>query len=458
MSPTSGLKVADVKPNIVYLHTHDTGRNVSAYGAPVPTPRIEQLARDGFLFQRAFSAAPTCSPSRAALLTGQLPHNAGMLGLAHFGFRLTDPSQHIATTLAGAGYRTAVVGEQHVSAPDQLDTLGYTDVLGGSGLAPEVSGPAVDFVHRHTAEQPDQPFFLSVGFFETHMMNRNEYLFGYPPDENGFPRPAPTIPSTPETRAEMGSFISAAARADAGMGAVLDALDEAGIADNTLVICTTDHGIAMPRMKGTLTDAGTGVMLILRGPGGFTGGRSTDALVSQLDVYPTLVDLLDLPWPEWLQGVSLLPLTADPDTSVRDEVYAEITYHAAYEPVRTLRTERYRYLRRFSDRGRPVLPNTDDSASKSLWVEHGWADRPLAADELYDEIFDPNEMNNLATDPRLQPVLTGLRDRLFEHMRETADPLLDGDVPAANPDRQIDPDALSPVPASRKSVPTISAH
>jgi len=256
----------------------------------------------------------------------------------------------------------------------------------------------------------------------------------------------------------MGSFIAAAAQADAGMGAVLDALDEAGVAGNTLVICTTDHGIAMPRMKGTLTDAGTGVMLILRGPGGFTGGRSTDAMVSHLDVYPTIVELLGLPRPEWLQGVSLLPLTSDPRASVRAEAYSEVTYHAAYEPMRALRTDRYRFIRRFSDRGRPVLPNTDDSASKSLWVEHGWADKTLLADELYDEIFDPNEMTNLAGDPRVQPVLTGLRDRLFEHMRETADPLLDGDVPAANPDRQIDPDALSPVPASRRSIPTISTH
>jgi len=436
-----------VKPNVVYLHTHDTGRYVSAYGEPVPTPRIEQLAREGLLFQRAFSAAPTCSPSRAALLTGQLPHNAGMLGLAHFGFRLTDPGQHIATTLAGAGYRTAVVGEQHVSAQEELGTLGYTDILGDTGLAPEVSRTAADFVHAHTTEHRDEPFFLSVGFSETHMMNRNGYVFGYPPADVSFPNSAPTIPSTPETRAEMGSFIASAVAADAGMGVVLDALAAAGIAEDTLVICTTDHGIAMPRMKGTLTDAGTGVMLILRGPGGFTGGRSTDALVSQIDLFPTVVELLGLDRPGWLQGVSLLPLAVDPSAVVRQQTYSEVTYHAAYEPMRAIRTERYRYLRRFSDRGRPVLPNTDDSASKRLWVEHGWADRAPPADELYDDIFDPNEMNNLAGDPRAQPVLTGLRDRLFAHMLETADPLLDGDVPAANPDRQIDPNALSPVPS-----------
>ena len=72
-NPVSSNPVSSNRPNIVYLHTHDTGRYVSAYGAPIPTPRIEQVAREGMLFHRAFSAAPTCSPSRAALLTGQLP-------------------------------------------------------------------------------------------------------------------------------------------------------------------------------------------------------------------------------------------------------------------------------------------------------------------------------------------------------------------------------------------------
>src|SRR5947207_12788544 len=93
-----------------------------------------------------------------------------------------------------------------------------------------------------------------------------------------------------------------------GIGAVLDAVYANGLADNTLVICTTDHGIAFPRMKGNLTDHGIGVMLIMRGPGGFTGGKVYDALVSHIDIFPTICDLLRIDRPRWLQGVSLLPL------------------------------------------------------------------------------------------------------------------------------------------------------
>jgi N-sulfoglucosamine sulfohydrolase len=435
------------RPNVVYLHTHDTGRYIGPYGAPVRTQRMGRVARDGMLFHRAFSAAPTCSPSRAALLTGQLPHNAGMMGLAHFGFRLHDPSQHLATTLRDAGYRTAMVGQQHVSADDEasLAGLGYIDVLRVGGHADEVSEIGAAFVRQHTGSADrGQPFFLSVGFFETHTDNRNEHLFGYPGDPDALTAPAPTMPSTPDTRREMASFAAAAAKADEGMGRVLDALDDAGVAENTLVVVTTDHGIAMPRMKCTLTDAGTGVMLIVRGPGGFSGGAQSEALVSHLDIFPTILELLGLDRPPWLQGHSLLPLTDDPTAVIRDTVIAEVTYHAAYEPQRTIRTGRYRYTRRFSDRGRPVLPNTDDSCSKDLWVRHGWASRRVDAESLWDEIFDPHEQHNLASEANHQPVLAELRARLLETMRDTRDPLLDGDVPAPMPDRQIDPDALSP--------------
>jgi len=443
------------RPNIVYLHTHDSGRYVGAYGAPVSTPRIEALAREGMLFHQAFSAAPTCSPSRAALLTGQLPHNAGMYGLAHFGFRLHDPAQHLATTLRDASYRTAMVGVQHVSGDDPADLagLGYTDVLDAHGLAGSIAPPAAKFVGAHVAEHPDQPFFLSVGFFETHTSPANEHLFGYPPDTEVTSAPAPTLPSTPDTRREMGSFAASAAAADAGMGQVLDALDAAGVAEDTLVIITTDHGIAMPRMKGTVTDAGLGVMLILRGPGGFTSGRTSDAMVSHLDLFPTVVDLLDLPRPAWLQGASMLPLAADPEASIRTEVVGEVTYHAAYEPMRTLRTGRHRYVRQFTDRGRPVLPNTDDSDSKDLWLSHGWAHQPVPHEALFDEVFDPHERENLVGTERAEPILVRMRSRLHELMTRTGDPLLAGDVPAANPARQIDPDAVSPTPQHGRPVP-----
>ena len=103
-----------MKPNIIYIHSHDTGRYVQPYGHNVPTPNIQRLAEQGILFRQAFCAAPTCSPSRAALLTGQAAHSAGMTGLVNRGFGLSDYSQHILHTLHGAGYHTVLAGLQHL--------------------------------------------------------------------------------------------------------------------------------------------------------------------------------------------------------------------------------------------------------------------------------------------------------------------------------------------------------
>ncbi|HEX2265726.1 MAG TPA: sulfatase-like hydrolase/transferase, partial [Solirubrobacterales bacterium] len=102
-------------PNILYIHSHDTGRYVQPYGFPVPTPNIQLLADQGVLFRNAFCAAPTCSGSRASLLTGQYCHNNGLLGLAHRGWELNDYGQHLVHPLREAGYRSVLIGEQHIS-------------------------------------------------------------------------------------------------------------------------------------------------------------------------------------------------------------------------------------------------------------------------------------------------------------------------------------------------------
>ena len=116
-----------LRPNIVYLHSHDTGRHIQPYGHQVPTPNIQRLADQGLLFRQAFSAAPVCSGSRAALLTGEYSHTNGMLGLAHRGYRLADYDHHLVHTLRDAGYTSTLIGEQHVSA-DPLD-IGYDHVI-----------------------------------------------------------------------------------------------------------------------------------------------------------------------------------------------------------------------------------------------------------------------------------------------------------------------------------------
>jgi N-sulfoglucosamine sulfohydrolase len=401
-----------LRPNIVYLHSHDTGRHIQPYGHQVPTPNIQRLADQGLLFRQAFSAAPVCSGSRAALLTGEYSHTNGMLGLAHRGYRLADYDHHLVHTLKQAGYTSTLIGEQHVAA-DPKD-IGYDDIVElRSHQASEVAPAAAKILREAIG-----PYFLSVGFFETHRdffepTSVRDALYSLPPAN---------LPDTAATRRDMAAYKASARALDQGVGTVLDAIED----DNTLVIFTTDHGLAFPGAKATLTDRGIGVLLIICGPGGFTGGRVSDALVSQIDLFPTITELLGIQRPDWVRGKSLLPLTSRGADEVNDAVFAEITFHAAYEPQRAVRTRRYKYIRRYE---RPVLANIDDSPSKDYLLAHGLAERGAPEEQLYDLVFDPNEADNIVDD---EPgIAAELRARLHAWMEETGDPLLDGPVAPA---------------------------
>src|SRR5919206_743036 len=151
-------------PNILYLHSHDTGRYVQPYGHQIPTPNIQHLADQGVLFRQAFSAASSCSPSRASLLTGQYPHSNGMMGLAHRGWPLNDYTQHLIHTLRKVGYHSELIGEQHIS--EDTTMLGYDVVHKVPRTEVNTVAPlAVDILRERV---PKEPWFLSVGFFETH--------------------------------------------------------------------------------------------------------------------------------------------------------------------------------------------------------------------------------------------------------------------------------------------------
>jgi len=195
-------------------------------------------------------------------------------------------------------------------------------------------------------------------------------------------------------------------------------------------------------MKCNLEDSGIGVMLIARGPG-FPAGGTVDGMVSHVDIFPTLCDYLNVEPPDWLQGVSVMPLVRGEAEQVREELFAEVNYHAAYEPMRCVRTPRWKYIRRFYDRESPVLPNCDDSPSKELWLRNGWDQVTPPREALYDLVFDPHETDNLVGAPRAADALTDMRARLERWMVETEDPLLEGDVPAPKGAQVNDPDARS---------------
>ncbi len=421
-------------PNILYLHTHDMGRYAQPYGYAVPTPNIQNLAEQGVTFRNCFCSTPTCSASRAALLTGTHPHNNGMLGLAHRGWSLYDYSWHVIHTLRPAGYHSALCGVQHVAKDPKV--IGYDEIVALGGKVADVAPKAVEWLRG----SPPQPFFFSVGFSDTH----RDFRQPGPDEDPRWSRAPDPLPDNEITRRDMAAFKAEAREVDRGMGMVLDALEGAGLAENTIVICTTDHGIAFPAMKCNLTDHGTGVMLIVRGPGGFAGGKVLDAMVQHLDLFPTLCEIIGIEKPERLQGKSLLPLVRGEAEEIHDAIFTEVTYHAAYEPMRAVRTTRYKFIKRFDGRGRPNLPNCDDSPSKDLWLAHGWRERPVAEEELFDLVFDPHEACNRIADPAYQAVAAELRQRLEDWMRQTQDPLLDGPVPAPPGARVNDPDGLSP--------------
>jgi N-sulfoglucosamine sulfohydrolase len=409
------------RPNILYIHSHDTGRFVQPYGFQVPTPNIQLLADQGVLFRKAFCTAPTCSGSRASLLTGTYCHNNGMMGLAHRGWVLYDYGQHWVHTLRRAGYRSVLIGEQHISRDPGV--IGYDEIVKvDSTRAEDVAPLTIEALRR--AEDDEGPWFMSVGFFETHRdffapTSVRDTLYSVPPEN---------LPDLPGVRRDVASFKASARALDHGIGGVLHALHDLDLVDDTLVLCTTDHGIAFPGAKATLHDRGTGVMMIMRGPG-FSSGKVIDAAVTHLDVFPTLCELVDVEPPEWLQGSSLMPLVRGEVASLHEATFAETTYHAAYEPQRAVRTERWKYIRRFDDYPQPVLANVDDGESKDVLVAAGWGERVVPRERLFDLILDPAEGNNLVDDVTCGGVLAEMRERLERWMRETEDPLLDGPVP-----------------------------
>ncbi|MHC1695686.1 MAG: sulfatase-like hydrolase/transferase [Eubacteriales bacterium] len=185
--------------NILYLHTHDTGRYIQPYGHAVSTPNLMRLAQEGTLFRQAYCAGPTCSPSRASLLTGTSPHTCGMLGLAHRGFCLSDYSMHLASYLGRNGYETALCGIQHEAPCTEM--IGYEKVISVCG---QMNPAQRDECNAQSAADyilnaGKKPFFLSVGLFHTH----REF-----PDTDPSINPDYIIPPSPmydtdETRQDM---------------------------------------------------------------------------------------------------------------------------------------------------------------------------------------------------------------------------------------------------------------
>ncbi len=435
------------RPNILFLHSHNTGQFVQPYGHAVPAPHIQRLASQGVLFRNAFAAAPTCSPSRAAFLSGRYAHSCGMLGLAHRGFAMRDYDVHAARFLKADGYETVLAGVEH-TAPD-VRSVGYDRILTClDANYPELrdgrdpAAAAAAFLR----EGHSRPFFLFVGLNETHIPFHEPRPDEHLAEDERYCRPPAPLPDTPESRRDTAAFKASARVMDESYGRVLAALDDADLAENTLVCCFTDHGLQFPRNMCNLTDPGIAVYCILRGPGGFSGGKVVDSVISLIDLIPTACDVAGIDRPAGVDGTSLRPVVNGRAEQAHEAIFAEVTYHAAYEPQRCVRTERHKYIRRYDHRERLVLPNCDDGRCKDLLLAAGWERQPRDQEMLFDLVFDPAEANNIIDRSDMRPIAAEMRGRLDAWMCETNDPLLahGGTVPGPSGALVNDPDGRSP--------------
>lgn len=414
--------------NVLYIHTHDTGRYIQPYGYQMPTPNMQRLAEEGTLFRHAYCAGPTCSPSRAGLLTGMMPHTCGMLGLAHRGFQLNDYNQHLTRYLKENGYETVLCGMQH-EAP-KTEMLGYDLVLAdyqdGNKIEDFVSADLsyAQKVGDYLKEKRDKPFFLSFGMQSTHR------IF---PEIDDKVNPDYIMPPFPiydnkQSREDMAGFISSVAVADKCVGIVMESLKESGLDKDTLVIYTTDHGIAFPKMKCNMYDTGIGVSLIVRYPENRMKGKAVDSLVSQIDIFPTICEILKLEKPLWLQGRSMRPILEGSTLKIRNELFSEVNFHAAYEPMRCIRTERYKLIKFYDNHDAVVPANIDDGLSKNFLIQSGYLEGKREKEMLFDLYLDPIERINLIEDDRYKEVYQDLSKKLCRWMKETKDPILSGRV------------------------------
>lgn len=416
-----GRKMASNRLNIMVIITHDTGRHLGCYGRGAPSPNLDKLAEEGVKFTQAFCTAPQCSPSRASLLTGLMPHRHGLIGLAHRGFRLNFEVKLLPKLLSQAGYSTFLFGLQHETTWDKVAELGYQHVQRPDGLSCLKVTP---LVLKFLESQPSQPIFAMVGFTETH---RPFPKADTPLEQVLVP---PFLPDAPEVRQDIADLNESVRRVDESVGQILAALKRSRLWDNTLLIFTTDHGIAFPGAKATLFDPGTEIALIMHGPDEFSGGKTVEAMVSNADLMPTICELAGIESPSGLDGKSLLPLLRGETKQLHEKLFFELTYHAAYDPMRGVRTKQFKYIRSFSDRPFWLPPNVDNGLTKD-WYRKNRPEvfqMPRPKEMLFDLSSDPMERRNLADEKAYENVLLKLRQELEHWMEESEDPIRHGHV------------------------------
>ena len=444
LAPACSKLDETVKPNIIYIMTDQQAFDaMSCAGNPlVQTPALDRLAADGIRFEQAYCAYPLCVPSRAAMFSGRMPHEAGIFVNTRAVDNEEFPFESLGRRLTDGGYKTHYVGKWHLTV-HLSDTLKHgfqgIDIPGGHGFDSVYSRMAVEFLQ----EDHDQPFFLVVSFRNPHdccQLARKEDLSEFegaipplpPPDE------LPDLPENfgiPENEPDhfrewqaqnservfrshywdeqdfkeyQWGYYRLVEKVDSLIGQVVDAINASPGADNTVIIFASDHGDGISRhqwnQKWSPYDEASRVPFIVAGGLIQRKGETDGRLVSAgLDLTPTICDLAGIEPPPEMRGRSLKPLLdSGADLPWREYVVSEISlgnwvdgYHVdTFPKVRMLRTTDYKYVA---------------------------FDRGELREQLTDMINDPGEMKNLAVDPQYTDILDKHRKLLSEWVMETGD-------------------------------------
>ncbi len=402
-------------PNVVWIISDDLGPELGCYGYPgVATPHLDRLAAEGARYNRAFSTAPVCSASRTAFQTGR--YQISFWGL-HHDTRDKRPLPDDISTVTG-----------------MMQEAGYF-VSNGRGLAE--SGKRLAKSHFNweydareffdgndwTQRAEGQPFFAQLQIKEPHrVFVENDKLY----DDVPIP---PYYPDHPVTRADWSDYLASIEALDQKVGAVLERLDEEGLAENTLVIFFGDHGRPHVRGKQWLYDGGLHVPLLVRWPGKIEPGTVHEELTSLLDLMPTTLAAAGVGVPNVLPGANLL----DPDWQGHEQLFAARDRCGdAPDRIRSVRTQDFKYIRNFH----PEIPYMQHSGYKRgsypvdtlmrvLHDEGTWTSPFMAKtrpeEELYDLLTDPHELTNLANDPAHAETLKELRGAVDRWIEETGD-------------------------------------
>lgn len=411
------------KPNFVLILADDcTWRDLEIHGGQAKTPHLKKLASEGMTFERCFQSSPTCSPTRHNLYTGLHPVKSGAwpnhtMAYGHV--------KSIAHYLQSGGYRTHLSGKRHIE-PESVFPFEYS----GKGQNPDMA--AVRTFLGECKEQ-EKPFLLIAASNEPHSPHNKGDASAYPPRQIKL---SPIQADTPATRQALSKYFAEITHFDSQIGQILAMLDEQGLKEETFVIVLSEQGYDLPFAKWTCYDAGLHSACVVRWPGRVKPATATKAIVEYTDVVPTFLDAAGLPLPEGLDGKSFLGVLEGKSEKHREFTFAQQTSKGiirgpAHYGIRSIRGEKYRYIRNFTPEVAFKNAVTPGKVFQS-WIRAGENGNALAAklakdfqhrpaEELYDCEADPWNRHNLIADESLKPVAADLKKRLDEWMKSQGD-------------------------------------